>query len=185
LRSLRSSAPSGSSSRSAGECDPLLLPARQLIGPAILEAVQPHGLDHVAQACRDLSTAELLDLGPEGDVLRHGHVREQAVGLEHHVHVAFRGRDVRHVGALQQDPALVRSLEAGDHAQRRRLAAATRAEHREELATGNRDRHVVDGGDVVESLRDGLDEDLAGSIAGLRCGLVRTHVWILFSRPNQ
>ena len=51
-------------------------------------------------------------------------VREQRVALEHRVDVALVRRRERHVLAVQQDLAAGRLLEAGDHPQRRRLAAA-------------------------------------------------------------
>ena len=106
-----------------------------------------------------------LELEPEGDVLGDRHVREQPVGLEHHVDVALGGRHPGHVLALQQDPAARRLDEARDHAQRRRLAAAARAEHREELAAGDLERHAVDRGDLLKALRDVVDEDLASGLS--------------------
>ena len=55
--------------------------------------------------------------------------------------------------AVEQDPAGGRQLEAGDHPQRRRLARARRAEHREELAVADVEVDAVDGDDVAEALR--------------------------------
>ena len=62
--------------------------------------------------------------------------------------------------AGEQDLALGRLLEAGDHAQGRRLAAARRPEQRVELAARDAQVHVVDGGDVTESLGDAEDLDV-------------------------
>ena len=42
---------------------------------------------------------------PVGDVLQHGHVREQRIGLEHHADVALGGGEPRHVLAADQDAA--------------------------------------------------------------------------------
>jgi hypothetical protein len=53
-------------------------------------------------------------------------------------------RRARHVVAVEQDLALGRALEAGDEPQRRRLAAARRAEHREELAARHLELDAVD-----------------------------------------
>ena len=64
------------------------------------------------------------------------------------------GRQPGDVGAVDQDLALGRLLEAGDHPQRRRLAAAARAEQREELALADREAELVDGGEVAEALGD-------------------------------
>ena len=47
---------------------------------------------------------------------------------------ALVGRLAGHVAAAEEDPAAGRELEPADHPQRRRLAAAGRAEQREELA---------------------------------------------------
>ena len=52
-----------------------------------------------------------------------------------------------------------RGLEAGDHAQGRGLAAARRAEQREELARGDREAGVVDRHEVAEALGDVVDLD--------------------------
>ena len=56
----------------------------------------------------------------------------------------------------------VRQLEAGDHSQQGRLAAAARAE--EELALAHLQRHVVDGLRVVEALADPLEDDAAPAV---------------------
>ena len=50
-----------------------------------------------------------------------------------------------------------RRLEAGQHPQQRRLAAARGAEQREDLALGDVDADVVDGAVAVEVLDDVLD----------------------------
>ncbi len=52
-----------------------------------------------------------------------------------------------------------RVLEAGEHPQQRRLAAAGAAEDREQLALQDVERNVVDGGDAVEALGDLADLD--------------------------
>ena len=62
------------------------------------------------------------------------HVRVERVVLEHHGDVALARRGEGHVDAVDEHPAVVGDLEAGDDAQRRRLAGARGAEQREELA---------------------------------------------------
>jgi hypothetical protein len=79
----------------------------------------------------------LADLQPVLDVLDDSHVREQRVVLEDGVDVAGIGRLPGHVGSAELDGAAVRSLEAGDDAEKRRLARTRRAEHREEFALGD------------------------------------------------
>ena len=56
-------------------------------------------------------------------------------------------------------------LEAGDHAEERRLAAAGGADEHEELARLDLERDVVDGDDVAgERLRHALEHDLAHEV---------------------
>ena len=129
-RSLRSSAPSGSSSsRTAGwltsarasatrwRCPPEScdgLPASNPSSRTIRSAS--------ATRSRRSSLATRLTLQAVLDVLGHRHVREQRVVLEHRVHVALVRREAGHVRAVQQDRARGRALEAGDHPQAGRLA---------------------------------------------------------------
>src|SRR5690606_31619028 len=70
------------------------------------------------------------------------------------------GRDAAQILPVEQDAALARLLEAGEHAQERGLAAARRAEQREELALVDRQRQIVDGGEVAEPLGDVLEGDI-------------------------
>ena len=62
-------------------------------------------------------------------------------------------------GAGERDGAAGGQLEAGEHAQHRRLAAARRPEEHEELAVGDLEVEGVDRGDVAEALRDRLEAD--------------------------
>ena len=82
----------------------------------------------------------------EHDVLRRRHVRKQRVVLEHHADVALVGlaRAPDRVPSSSIAP-LGRTLEAGDHHQRRGLAGAARAEEGDELAALDVDRNIVDG----------------------------------------
>src|SRR4029079_14454470 len=57
----------------------------------------------------------------------------------------------------------VRLLEAGDHAQRRGLAAARRAQQREELAGLDRQIEAVDSArPAVEALLDAIEANVSG-----------------------
>jgi len=51
----------------------------------------------------------------------------------------------------------VGEIEAGDHPQQRRLAAARRTEKGEELAGLDGEAHVVDGGEIAEPACHPLD----------------------------
>jgi hypothetical protein len=84
-------------------------------------------------------------------------VREEGVALEHGVDVAFVRRKAGHVGIAQEDRSAGGLLEAADHPQRRRLAAARRAEQGEELAFRDPQAEVVDRDRLLEDLRDRLE----------------------------
>src|SRR5262249_40176444 len=70
----------------------------------------------------------------------------------------------RHRGdvfAVEQDLAGGRALEAGDHPQRRRLAAARRTEQREEFARVDEGVDAVDRDRLVEALGQRAELNLA------------------------
>ena len=71
-----------------------------------------------------------------------------------------RGAIEGDVVAAEDDLAGGRQFEPGDHAQRRRLAAAGRPEHDEELAVGDGERRILHGGEAAEGLVQVLDADL-------------------------
>ena len=72
-------------------------------------------------------------------------MREKRVVLEHHAEAALLGRDRRHITACQHDTARVGPLEPGDHAERRRLTAATRPQKGDDLMLAGRQRQLVHG----------------------------------------
>ena len=148
----------------AGQRDPLLLPAGELPGPPLVVAGQRDLPQRLADALRDLALADAAHAQPEPDILRHRPVRKQRVGLEHHAHVAPMHRHVSEVAPAHHDHALVRLLEPGDHPQRRGLAAAGRAEQREELARPHVEIDRVDRDHLCgEALGDPVEVDGGGS----------------------
>ena len=153
LRSLRSSAPSGSSSSStSGFRTSARASATRCCWPpescARLRRAAP-GRGRRARASRRPASRisalrDLALLQPERDVVEDRQVREQRVLLEDRVHRALVRPQRRDVAAVHLDDALGRLDEPGDHPQRRRLAAAARADDREELAVGDLDVDAVD-----------------------------------------
>ena len=136
----------------AGERHALSLAARELRRPAGIVAVETHHPERVRDARLALRAGHLADHQPVGHVVGDGHVGEQGVVLEDGVDVALERRTARDVFAGQQDPAAGGQLEAGDHAQGRRLARAGRAEQREELAGADVQVHARDRHDLAEGL---------------------------------
>ena len=143
----------------AGERDALPLAARQLRGAALGEVPEADDLHDLADAATQLGPADPLGLEAVGDVLLDAQVREQRVGLEHHVD---RPLVRRHAGAgPRRRPRCgpLGRLEAGDRAQQRGLAAARRAEQREELVVGDVERDAVQGDRVAVDGADAVDAE--------------------------
>ena len=87
-------------------------------------------------------------------------MREEGIGLEHHIGGPEIGRDAGHVDAVDQDPPGGGGLEARQHAQQRGLAAARSAQQREELALVDVQRDIVDRREIAEFLGDVLNLDI-------------------------
>ena len=135
----------------------LLLAAGELIRLALLHAVELDQRNHLGDAGGDLCARHAGALQAEGDVVPHRQMRKQRVVLEHHVDRAQMRRHLRDVLAAEQDAALVRRLETGEHAQQRGLAAAARAEQRKKLPGADIQRQPVHRAEIAERLADPLD----------------------------
>ena len=134
------------------ERDPLALSAGELDGLAISDAGQPDDFENLLHPLPPHSARDAFYAQAVGDVLRHGHMRKECVILEDRVHVALVRRRARDFPAVELDAAGIRSLEAGDQPQRRRLAGARRAEEGEELSRLDLEIDAVDGDDVPVGL---------------------------------
>ena len=82
---------------------------------------------------------------------------KQRVGLEHHVDRPFVGREPGQIAPIEHDPAGTRRLEAGEHPQQGRLAAAGRTEQAENLAANDVEADVIDGPRLAEVFDDFVD----------------------------
>src|SRR5262249_36688677 len=97
---------------------------------------------------------------PEGDVLEHREVWIERIRLKDHCDVPFAGRNVVDHPIADRDRPLADLLEAGDHTQRRRLAAPGWPDDHDELAVTDLEGQVVDRtGSVRVDLRDVLKRD--------------------------
>ena len=108
--------------------------------------------------------APAAGLQAEGDVVPHGQVREEGVGLEDHPDVAPLGGHPGDVLAVEQDPPLRGMEQAGQELQQGRLARARGADQHRDPAV--RQLHRDAGEDRLPAVGEGdaLDEDLhAGS----------------------
>ena len=138
----------------AGEGHPLLLPAGQLVGVAATVVGQVDELEQLGDARGAVTPAR----HPEGDVVGDPQVGEQRRVLEDDPDAAVLRGHPR--AAARDDPAADEHLPGvgleqarGEH-QQRRLAAAAGADERDELAVGDRQRDVVDGGRAPVPLGD-------------------------------
>jgi hypothetical protein len=118
--------------------DALLLAAGELRRQPVAEARQSEHLE-----LRHRERARLRLVGGRrqravADVLQHRHVRKERIRLEHHADVALVRGAQRDVGAADRNAAARHRLEARDHPQRRRLAAARGTQQRHELARRDR-----------------------------------------------
>src|SRR5207244_3243716 len=113
-------------------------------------------------------------------IVVHGHVRVERVRLEDHGDVAMLRSDVVDDTLPDQDPPVRQLLEPGEHPERRALAATRRTDEHHELAVGDLQHQVVDGGGVAERLRDVLVGDArhaqasrAGFFGNAKCAETR------------
>ncbi len=135
----------------------LALAAGQRRRTALEQLLEAEHLGDLVDALADLVLLRLAHLQAVAEVLADGHVRIERVGLEDHRDVACARRQIGHVTVADRDRALGDLLQTCDHPQQRGLPAARWADEHEELAAGDLDRHVVDGGDAA---REGLADVL-------------------------
>ena len=143
------------------ERDALLLAARQL---ARLALEQVRDVEHLgAPPCTFLSISSLRQLPHlqrEGEVLEDRLLRIERVVLEHHRDVPVLGIEVVDHAVADEDVAARHRDQPGDEVERRRLAAARRADQRHELAVLDGERDVVHGIDRPVVLDDVVEDDL-------------------------
>ena len=83
--------------------------------------------------------------GPERDIVEHRKMGEESVLLKNSIDAALVGRNTGLVMTIEEHSTRRGFLEPGDHAQRRGLSAAGRAEQSEELAGGDIENQVAHG----------------------------------------
>src|SRR5262249_44147918 len=89
------------------------------------------------------------------DIARDGEPRHQARLLEHHRDLVARAVDHP---AVERRTAAARRIEPGEQAQQRALAAAALAQHRDQLALGEREIDRAERGKaVLEAARQAFD----------------------------
>ncbi|MCY1294112.1 hypothetical protein D9M70_433940 [compost metagenome] len=138
----------------AGKRHALLLAAGELVGEAVRQVLELDQPEHLLHPCVDLRLVSACDLEAEGNVVMHVHVRKQRIGLKHHADVALVGFQRPLVLAVDHDRAGGGCLEAGDHAQDGRLAAAGRTQEGDEFALLDVHVEIVHDVNRAEGLLD-------------------------------
>ena len=156
--------------------DPLLLPAGELRRRSVAVGLEPDQRQCLLRPPAHLRLRDPIHAQAEADVLEHAHVRKQRVRLEHGVHRSLVRRQRVDPPAVQRDRPLRRRDETADEIQRRRLAAARRAEQAEELAVADGQVELGQGEVTAVPLHDSAQLD-AGEhgVGGHRLGRLRHH----------
>ena len=128
-----------------GQCDTLLLTARQLVRVTAAVAAETDQFEHRRSRLAPHLGQQAAQA--EADVVGDVEVRKQRVVLEHHADPALLGGDGpprdRDRLAAQPDVAGMNRLEAGDSAQDGGLAAAARPEQADETSPADMQGRVV------------------------------------------
>jgi hypothetical protein len=150
----------------AGERDALHLATREQARAAVGEVLEPHELERLHHASTGLDLRGPLHGERERDVLEHGHVRPDRIGLEHHADVALVRRAVHALAGVEEhvvadrDAARGGRLEPGDAAHRAGLAAAGLPEQHHRLALADVEVEIAYGDIVAVLERQRFDLDL-------------------------
>ena len=127
--------------------DPLLHPARELPRMVLLEALELDEVDQLLDAVVPLPAVPAEDLERQPDVLLHGAPVEEHRVLEDDPVVAVEPRLVRAL-AVHDHVAGARLDQVADDPEERRLAAARRADQRDELARPDLELDVLERPDL-------------------------------------
>src|SRR5262249_39011949 len=142
----------------AGEVDALTHAARELARMVVLESLEADELQELHRALPFGGAHSARDLAPDDRVGEHRAPRQEIVTLEHEAAVAAR---TAHRASVERHLARGGRFEAGDDAQKRRLAAARRADDRNELAALDREIDVLQRLQFAERLAEMGDLELA------------------------
>ena len=146
----------------ARERDALALAARKLARVALAQPIKLNQIQQFLDAPGDLGTrwtlAAAANLKAKGDVLRHCHMTEERVLLEHEACAALARRDRQPVQTVERHLADIGEFEPSEDAQQRGLARAGGTEQRNESTLRSLEAHSVQRRKAAELLGYGLDD---------------------------
>ena len=156
-----------------GQGGALLLAAGEPVGVLVGLVGQPEPAEQVARPRLGLAAGRAVHPARrEGEVVEHGHVREQVVGLEDHPHPAPDPARVHpRVGdllVLEPDAAVVDGLQQVQAAQQRGLAAARGADQADHVVRRDVEADVAQHHLVAVRLAEVLDPQQGGHRAPAR-----------------
>ena len=132
--------------------DALLLALRKPARNPVQRMGEIEKVRDLAHPAVDFLLGDALGVEREGQVLGYRQARVERVELEHHRDVSIARREVVDPRTRDEDLARRRFLEAGNHAERRGLAAARRTQQAHHLAGFDVEVDVVDRGERAEVL---------------------------------
>ena len=150
----------GFADHGAAHGDALALAAGELGGAAVEKGGQPERLGDAADAGEALGLGDAGDLQRIAHVVGDAHVGIERVVLEHHGAAALARLEAVHDRSVDGDVAGGDLLEACDHAEKGRLAAAGRAEHDDEFAGMDVEIERFHHGRLAVGLGDLADGDV-------------------------
>ena len=140
--------------------DALHLPARQLTGLTIQQMGDVQHLGGGVDPANDLVGRGAAHLEAKGHVGADRLVRIKRIVLEHHGDVAVLGFQRGHIAPADHQRAAADPFKSGDHAQRRRFAAARRPQQNDQLAGRDLKVDALDRDDLPIHLAQFAQTDL-------------------------
>ena len=154
------------------QLQPLLDSERQAVRPRVLDRFEFVTLEKLLDPNRTLPRRQVVELRVQFEVLQHRQLAVEREGLRHVSDVPARLHVVVAHGMAEQLRAPFRDRkETREHLHRGGLAAAVRTEEAEDLAAGDAEADVVDGGEAAEAPGQVLGLDRRNGVEPGRPGL--------------
>ena len=115
---------------------------------------------HFFHARGDFVLRHFVLLQSEGNVLLHGHVREQGIALKHHIDGTFVGCKLGNILTVKDDFALIGAFHTRQHTQQRRFTAAGTAQKGKDFMLINIQVDVIDSVIVTKLFYQALDFEI-------------------------
>ena len=119
---------------SSSQSNPLLLTTGKLRRHPVFQVTDLDGFQYLLYLRLHLCSGHLTVFQAKGDVILDGHMRKNSIVLKDHTHITQMGRDIIDDLVIYFDRAAFDRVEADDHAQQSRFAAAGGAQQRKKLA---------------------------------------------------